>query len=74
MVKMPLLPLPSTATTIDNATIGAVGSIPLLLLLTITAIATVDDCHRCCHTVNYDDHQKPAVVICLVDGGNGGHC
>ncbi len=42
MVKKPLLPLPSTATIVNDATISAVGSIPPLPLSTMTAIATVD--------------------------------
>jgi hypothetical protein len=42
---MPLLPLSSTAATINDAAIGAgaVSSITLPLLLMMTAIAAVDD-------------------------------
>ncbi len=64
VVNMPLLPPPSTAATIDNAIIGAVGSIPLPLLSTTTAIPAINTRHCRCHTVNDDDHQKPAVVVC----------
>jgi hypothetical protein len=61
---MLLSPLPSTAATVDNAAIGAVGSIPLPPTLTTTAIAAVDDHHCCCHTVNKYNRQKPAVIVC----------
>jgi hypothetical protein len=66
VVKAPLLLLPSFATIIDDAAIGAVGSIPLLPLSTTTAIAAIEDCHHRCHTVSNDDRQKPApaVVVC----------
>jgi hypothetical protein len=57
------LPPPSTAATVDDAAIKAVGSIPLLPLSTTTTIATVEDHHCLCHTVNDNDHQKPAVVV-----------
>jgi hypothetical protein len=60
---MPLLLPPSTATTVDDAAIGAVGSITPPPPLATTAIATIEDCHRRCHTVNNDDRQKPAVVV-----------
>jgi hypothetical protein len=72
VVKTPPSLPPSTAATVDNAAIGAVGSIPPPLLLTMTDIATVDDCHCRCHTVNDDDHQKPAVMF-VINGSNGGH-
>jgi hypothetical protein len=89
VVKTPLLLPPSTATTVNNATIGAVESIPLLPPSTTTAIAAVEDHHCCCHTVDNNNPQKPAVVVChqwqqsrplsmeaAVDGnhGNGGLC
>jgi hypothetical protein len=56
--KMPSLPLPSTTTTVDNATIGAVGSISLLPPSTTTAIAAADDHYCCCHTVDNNKRQK----------------
>jgi hypothetical protein len=63
LVKTPLLPLPSTAATVNDAAISAVGSILPLPLLTTTTIATVDN-HRCrWHTVDDNDRQKPAVVV-----------
>jgi hypothetical protein len=68
VVKTPLLPLPSTATSIDDATIGTAGSIPLLLPSMTTAIAAVYDHHCRCHTV--DDDNRPLFVI---DCGNGNH-
>jgi hypothetical protein len=55
----------------------------------MTDIAAVNDCHCCCHTVDNDNCQKPAVVVChqwrqwqslsmeaAVDGsrGNDGFC
>ncbi len=43
VVKIPLLILPSIATTIDDAAISAIGSIPLPPPLAATAIALVDD-------------------------------
>jgi hypothetical protein len=61
---MPLLPPPSTAATVDNAAISTVSSIPPLPPLTTTAIATVNNRHCHCHTVNNKDHQKPAVIVC----------
>ncbi len=61
---MPLSPLPSTAAKVDNAAIGAADSIPPLPLSTTTAIAAINNCHHHCHTVNKDNHQKPAVVVC----------
>jgi hypothetical protein len=64
VVKTPLLPLPSTAATIYNAAINAVGSIPLPPPLTTTAITAVDNPHCRCHTVNNNDRQKPADVVC----------
>ncbi len=85
--KTPSLPPPSTTTTDDDAAIGAVGSIPPLLPLTMTAIAAVNDRHCHHHTVDDKDCQMPAVVVhhqwqqwrsllaeAVVDGGcgNGG--
>jgi hypothetical protein len=64
VVKTPLLPPPSTATTIDGAAISAVGSIPPVLPSTTTAIAVVKDRHRRCHTVKDNNCQKPVVVVC----------
>ncbi len=61
--KMPPLPLPSTAATIDNATISAVGSIPPLPPSTKTTIPTINDRHHRCHTVDNDARQKPVVVV-----------
>jgi hypothetical protein len=61
---MPLLLPPSTSVTIEDAAIGTVGSIPPPLRLTITTIAAVNDRHRHCHTVNNNNCQKPAVVVC----------
>ncbi len=86
---MPSLPPPSTNATVNNATIGAVSSIPLPPPSTMTAIAAIDDCHCCCYTVNNDNPQKPTVIDCrqrqqwwslltevVVDGscGDGGLC
>ncbi len=62
--KMPSSLPPSTAATINDATIGAVSSIPPPLPLMTTAIATIDGCHCRCHTVISNDRQKPAVVVC----------
>jgi hypothetical protein len=62
-VKTPLLPLPSTAATVDDTAIGAVGSIPLPPSLTKTAITAFNNHHCRCHTVNNDDHQMPKVVV-----------
>jgi hypothetical protein len=59
------LPPPSTTATVDAAAIGAVGSIPPLPLLTMTAIVAVNDCHRHCYTVHDDNRQKPVVVVRL---------
>jgi hypothetical protein len=50
--------------TVNNATIGVIGSIPPPLPSMTTAIATVDECHCCCYTVNDDDHQMPVVTVC----------
>jgi hypothetical protein len=61
---MQLSPPPSTTTSVDNATIGAINSIPLLPPSTTTAIAAIDNHHCHCHTVDNDNHQKPAVVVC----------
>jgi hypothetical protein len=87
--KTPSSLLPSTAASVDNTAIGAIGSIPLPLPSTTTAIAAVNDRHCCCHTVNNDNPQKPVVVVChqrrqlrslltevVVDGGcrDGGLC
>jgi hypothetical protein len=55
---------PSTAATVNDAANGAVGSIPLLPALAMTAIATVNNHHCRCHTVDDDDRQKPAVFVC----------
>jgi hypothetical protein len=63
-VKTPSLQPPSTAAKVNDAAIGNVGSIPPPLLSTTTAITAVDDRHRRCHTVDNDDRQKPAVVVC----------
>jgi hypothetical protein len=79
VVKTPLLPPPSIAATADDAGIGAVCLIPLLPPLTTTAITAIDNRHHYCHTVNNDNHQKPAVIVChqqqqwrsLVDGSGG---
>jgi hypothetical protein len=86
---MPLSPLPSTATTVNDATIGTVGSILPPPPSTTTAIAAIDDPHRHCHTVDNDNRQKPEVVDrhqwrqwrsllmeAAVNGshGNGVHC
>jgi hypothetical protein len=81
---MPSLLPPSNAATINNAAIDAIGSIPLPPPLSTTAIATINNCHCCCHTVNNDNRQKPAVVVChqcwqwqsllmevVVDGSSG---
>jgi hypothetical protein len=80
---------PIVAPTIDNATISPVRSIPPLPPSTMTAIAAIDECHCCCHSVDNDNRQKPAVIVCCwrrqwqssltevaVDGGhgNGGLC
>jgi hypothetical protein len=65
VVKTPLLQLPSTATaTVNNATIGAISSIPPPPPSTMTAIAAVDNRHCRCHTVNDDNCQKPVVDVC----------
>jgi hypothetical protein len=89
VVKTTLLPLLSTAATVKDLAIGAIGSIQLQPPLTTTAITTIDDHHCCYHTVDNDGHQKPAVVVCFqwwqrqsllmeaaVHGshGNGGLC
>ncbi len=89
MVKIPSLQPSSTATTVDDAVISAVGSIPPLPPLTMTAITTVNNRYCCCNKVNNVDHQKPVVIVCcqlrqwrsslaeaVVDGGcgNGGLC
>jgi hypothetical protein len=86
---MPLLPLPSTGATVNNAAIGAVGSIPLPPPSTTTTIAAINDHHRRCHTVDDNDRQKPAAIVrcqqwqwrpssteAVVDGnrGNGSLC
>jgi hypothetical protein len=86
---MPSLPMPSTTSTVADAAIGAVGSIPSSPPLTTTAIAAVNNHHHRCHTVDNDDRQKPVVIVChqrrqrqssstelLVNGnhGNGGLC
>jgi hypothetical protein len=83
-VKTPSSPLPSTAATVNNAAIGAVGSIHPLPPSTMTAVVAINDRHCCYHTVNNDDGQKPAVIVCrqwrqwqslsteaAVDGGHG---
>jgi hypothetical protein len=65
VVKTPSSLLPSTAATpINNTTISAIGSIPLPLLSTMTAIAAIDDLYCQCHTVNNKECQKPAVFVC----------
>jgi hypothetical protein len=61
---MPLLPPASTDATIDNAAISAIGSIPSPLPSTTTAIATINDRHCRCHTVNDDNCQKPENIVC----------
>jgi hypothetical protein len=63
-MKMPSLPLPSTAATVDDAVIGAVSSIPLPPPSTMTPIAAVDVHHCCCHTVDGDNCQKPVGIVC----------
>jgi hypothetical protein len=83
-VKTPSFPPPSTPATVDNAAIGAIGSIPPPPPSTTTAIAAINDCHCRCHTVDNDNRQKPAVIVCrqwqqwwsssmeaAVDGGHG---
>jgi hypothetical protein len=64
VVKTPSSLPPSTAATIKDATIGAVGLIPLPPLSMVTAIATVDNRHHHCHSVDGDNRQKPVVVVC----------
>ncbi len=64
LVKTPLLPPPLTAATVEDVAIGAVGSIPPPPLSTMITIAAVDDRHCRFHTVDNNDHQKPAVVFC----------
>jgi hypothetical protein len=64
LVKTPSLPLPSTTATVDNTTIGTVSSIPPPPPSTTTTIAAVNNRHCRCHTVNVDNRQKPAVVVC----------
>jgi hypothetical protein len=64
VVKTPLSPPPSTAATVNDATINALGSIPLPLPSMMTTIAAVNDHHHRCHTVNDDDCQKSAVIFC----------
>jgi hypothetical protein len=64
VVKTPSLPPPSTAATVDNATIGAIKSIPSLPPSTTTTIAAIDGHHCRCHTVNDNDRQKQAVIVC----------
>ncbi len=84
LVKTPSLLPPSTTATVHNAAVGTVGSIPPLPPSTTTAIAAIVDCHRRCHTVDDDNCQKLAVVVCCqwlhlrsslteaaVDGGRG---
>jgi hypothetical protein len=61
---MPSLLPPSTATTANDTTTGAVKSIPWALPLTTTPIAAVNDHPHHCHTVDDDDRQKPAVFVC----------
>ncbi len=63
LVKTPLLLPPSIATTVKDAAIGAVGSIPPPPPSTTTAITAVNDRHRRFHTVDNNDRQKPAVVV-----------
>jgi hypothetical protein len=64
VVKRPLLPLPSTVATIDDAAIGAVSSLPPLLPpLTMTNIVAVNGFHCRCHIVNDNNCQKPAVIV-----------
>jgi hypothetical protein len=78
-----LLP-PSTAATINDTAIGAIGSIPPPPPLTMTAIAAINDHHCRCHTVDNNNWQKPAVIVnhwwqqwgslstkAAVDGGSG---
>jgi hypothetical protein len=48
LVKMPLLPPPSTATTVNDTAISTVSSIPLLPPSTTTIIVTVNDRHCRC--------------------------
>jgi hypothetical protein len=64
LVKTPSLPPPSATTTVDDTPIGAVGSIPPLPPSTTNAIAAIDNRHRRFHTVNNNDCQKPAVIVC----------
>jgi hypothetical protein len=57
-VKTPLLPPLSTAATVDNAAIGAVGSIPPSKT---NAIAAIDNCHhRCLLKLTQFCHHKVA--------------
>ncbi len=62
--KNAIVPLPSTAATVNDAAIEAVGSIPSSPPSTTTAIPAVNDHHCRCHTVDNDDRQKPAVTVC----------
>jgi hypothetical protein len=54
---MPSLLPPSTAATVDDAAICAVGSTLPLPPSTTNAIAAVNDRHCRCHTVNNNDRQ-----------------
>jgi hypothetical protein len=67
---MPLLPPPTTAATVDNAAIGAIGSIPPWPPSRMTAIAAVDDprCHI--HTGNNNDHHSllTGAMAVIIDG------
>ncbi len=49
---------------VNDAAIGAVSSITPSLLSTMTSIAATNDHHCRCHTVNNNNRQKPAVLVC----------
>jgi hypothetical protein len=54
----------STTATVNDAAICTVSSIPPPLPSTMTAIAAINDRHCHYHTVNVNNRQKPAVVVC----------
>jgi hypothetical protein len=64
VVKTPSLPPPSTAPIVNDTAIGAFESIPSSPPSTTTAIAAIDGHHCRCHTVDNNDHHKPADVVC----------
>ncbi len=63
VVKTSLSLPPSTTATVDDAAINATGSIPSPPSSPTTAIASINNCHCCCHTVNNANRLKPAVVV-----------